>query len=122
MFFKNHLITVAARFLWVGLIAGLVYIVIKFISKLSGKNVYVHNLITFCFWLAVGLVFSRACIVLYQCKFCWFGLLSLLVGMFLVKISIEFFFTKFMRLLYNVLKKKEKRDKRNGKLQANQEV
>ena len=44
MFFKNHLISLAAKFLWVGLVLGLFYIVCDLAIKISKQNVYVSNI------------------------------------------------------------------------------
>lgn len=118
MFFKNHLIAVAGKFLWLGLILGLAYIVVRCVYKLSKDNAYVHNFVSFCFWLAFGMSFSMMCVSLYNCKFCWFGLVFMLGGMFLVKFSIDFFFTRFAKLLYNKSRIIRQKDVSDGRLQT----
>ena len=122
MFFKNHLIAVAFKFLWVGLVLGLAYIVVRCVYRLSKDNVYVHNLVSFCFWLVFGMSFSVMCISLYNCKFCWFGLVFMILGMFLVKFSIDFFFTRFARLLYNKHRIIRQKGVSNGRLQTKEKV
>lgn len=122
MFFNNHLIFVGLRFLWLGLFLGCVYVAINFIVWVSKRNVYVYNLVTFCFYLFAGLLYSRFCISLYDYRFCWFGLLLMVFGMFLVKISINFFFTKFAKLLYNKFNIRKTKGNRDGKLQTNEKV
>ena len=122
MFFKNHLIFLFAKFLWWGLVFGLIYILCNFVKKLSKRNVYVCNFVSFCFWLGFGMIYALLCLNLYNYSFCWFGLLGMFVGVGLVRISIEFFFTKFVRVIYNKVIRIRLRKIDNGKLQTNQKV
>ena len=122
MFFKNHLITLALLFLWAGLVLGLFHIFCKFVIRLFRNNVYVTNIVGFCFWLAFGFVFSRICIVYYDYSFCMFGLFSMIVGFVLTKISVDFFFTKFAKLIYNRLTKKKRGKQRYEQLCTNQKA
>lgn len=119
MFFKTHLIGVASRFLWAGLVLGLFFIICELVVKLSRKNVYVSNIVGFCFWLLFGFAFARLCIVLNHYQVCWFGLISMFFGFFLVKISLNFFFTKFARVVYNKLANSKRRKQKYEQLQAN---
>ena len=119
MFFKGHLIGIASRFLWAGLVLGLFHILCKMVIKASRRNVYVANIVGFCFWLLFGLVFSRFSIVLNNYEICWFGLFSMFFGFALVKISIDFFFTKFAKVVYNKLANSKKRKQKYEQLQAN---
>ena len=119
MFFKNHLIALFAKFLWVGLILGLFYLICSAVIKLSKRNIYVSNIIGFCYWLLFGGAYAFFCANFYFHSFCWFGLLGMFLGFGLVKISIDFFFTKFARLVYNKLAKLKKRKFKNEQLQAN---
>lgn len=121
MFFKNHLLYLALKFLWLGLVFGLVYVIVKLVYRLSKNNVYVRNFVSFCFWIAFGMSFSMLCVWAYDARFCWFGLLFMCFGMVLVKISIDFFFTKFVGLLYNKLRKLTKGGE-NGQLQTKEKV
>ena len=121
MFFRNHLFLLALKFLWLGLVLGLVYVVVKLVYRASKRNVYVCNFVSFCFWLAFGMSFAWLSVWGYSGRFCWFGLLFIVLGMILVKISIDFFFTKFAGLLYNKFKKLTKGG-RNGRLQTKKEV
>ena len=100
------------------LIFGLFNILCGLVKKWTKGNTYVHNLVSFCFWLAFGFVYYQICINYYNYQFCWFGLLGQLIGVFLVKISIDFFFTNFVRLLYNKFAKRRLRKNQNGELQA----
>lgn len=120
MFLKNHLVLLASRFLWWGLVLGMIYIICAIVIRAFKRNVYISNLISFCFWLAFGFIFIILCNSLYNYQFCWFGLLSMFLGLLLVKFSINFFFTKFVELLYNKLAKLKSRKKKNGKLQTNE--
>lgn len=120
MFFKNGLIDVSLKFFWVGLIFGLAWILCSFVIKLSRRNVFVVNLVTFSFILGFGLVFGRMCLFLYNYSFCWFGLLSMAFGVILVQISIQIFFTFLIKLLYNKFKNNFSRGKNHGKLQQSE--
>ena len=118
MFFKNHLITVAAKFLWAGLILGLFYVFCKMVVRLSKRNVYVSNIVGFCFWVLFGFTFARMSFLFNNYRVCWFGLISMVVGLILVKISIDFFFTNFARVLYNGVAKLKRGKQEYGKLQT----
>ena len=119
MFFKNHLIALSARFLWFGLVLGLFFIFCKLVVKASKRNIYVTNIVWFCFFLLFGGVFAMLCKIYYYHMFCWFGLVLMCLGLFLVKISLDFFFTKFAKLLYNGLTKLKRRKFKHEQLQTN---
>ncbi len=119
MFFKNHLISLGLKFLWAGLVLGLFYTFCGAVKKASKRNLYVINIVGFCFWLLYGFVFARMSFVLYNYRACWFGLGLMFVGLILVKISIDFFFTKFAKVLYNGLAKLKRGKRDYGKLQTN---
>ena len=113
MFFKNALFYVFLKFLYVGLILGLVWLIFSAVIKISRKNLYVYNLLTFVYVLAFGFIFAVLCQKYYDYSFCWFGLFGQILGFLLVKFSIEFFWTIILKLLYNVF---IKRKNENGKL------
>lgn len=119
MFFKNATILLFGKFLWIGIAFGLVWLFFSLVINISRKNVYVFNLLTFVFWIAFGFVYVQLCLHYYNYSFCWFGLLGQILGLALVKISIEFFFTLFAKLLYNGINKGLKR-KKDGKLRFNE--
>ena len=106
MILQNSNIFLFAKFVWCGLGVGFVAILFSLIIKATRRNVYVYNLVTFCFWIVFGLIFADLSLRNYNYSFCWFGLAGMFVGYFLVKISIEFLFTKFIKLLYNKLTNK----------------
>lgn len=120
MFFKNALIFLFLKFLWFGLIFGLIWLLCKAVIGLSKRNVYIFNLITFIYLTAFGVVYVWLCCNFYNYSFCWFGLLGMVLGAILVKISINFFFTIFAKLLYNKCTNSNLRGKKDGKLQPNQ--
>lgn len=120
MFFKNFVIPLSLKFLWVGLIFGVFFGFCDIIKKMAKRNLYVVNIVDFCFWLAFLFVFARMSFVLYDYEICWFGLASMLLGLILVKISVNFFFTKFAKLVYNGLTDLKRRKHRYGKLQTNE--
>lgn len=120
MFFKNSFIFVGLKFLWIGLLMGLVYLVFNLLTKVSKRNLYFSNIVGFCFWLAFGMLFSWCSILNYNYSFCWFGLLFMLSGFFFVKKTQQIFFTKFILLLYNsVTKRKLPKGIKNGEIQTN---
>jgi hypothetical protein len=116
MFFKNGYIFLFARFFWLGLVMGLALILVDVAVKITRKNVYVFNLVTFLFVFAFGGVFAITCLKFYNYSFCWFGLLAMVLGTFLVKISIKFTFDKVVHLVYNGFTMMRGK-KENGKLQ-----
>lgn len=123
MFFRNFYIALFLKFFWWGLVFGLLGILFLSIVKLWHKNVYASNLVSFCFILAMGVVHNRLCMLYYNYSFCWFGLLGMLLGYLLVKISVEFFFTILAKLLYNkFIRAKDKEagyaKSKHGKLRA----
>ena len=121
MFFKNETIVLASKFLWWGLIFGLVYIFCRLVFKLSRRNKYVCNAVSFVFWIFFGFVFSQLCIRFNNYSFCWYGLLSMFAGFFLDLISIDFVLTFFAKLLYSKVRKISK-GKKNGKLRTSEKV
>lgn len=122
MFFKNASIYLFLRFLWFGLVLGLILLFFKFVIRVFRKNVYIHNLLMFCYTLLFGLTYCYLCKTFYNFSFCWFGLFGMVLGLILVKISIEFFFTKIISLLYNKFTKLFSRRKNDGELRTSQKV
>ena len=121
MFQNEQMIELFIRFLWLGLVFGLISIPFKFVVKVFKRNIYILNLMSFVYWLGFGAVFDCMCIKFYNFSFCWFGLLGMLLGLLFVKISIGFFFDYFVRFIYNkVVLKKQRRA--NGKLQTNKKI
>ena len=121
MFFKGYQIELFSKFLWVGLVFGVCAIVLKTISKIFRRNVYVVNALMFMFVTAFGVVYSLMCFRLNNYSFSGIGLFSMLLGVLIIRISVEFFFDYFVRFIYNefsLLKGKRK----NGKLQTNKKV
>lgn len=122
MFFKNFLFSLFLKFLWIGLILGVFKMFCNLVCRVSRRNVYVVNLVNFCFWSVFSIIFIYFCINFYNFQFCWFGFFAMLVGIYFVKISIEFFFTNALKLLYNKIDKVKLRKKRNGKLGYDEKV
>ena len=121
MFFKGSLIIFFVKYLWVGLFFGLVSIVLKFIAKVFRKNVYIVNFLTFCFWTAFGTAYSLMCFKFNNYSFSGIGLSAMLLGVVIIKISIDFFFDYFIRFIYNEVSLL-KRNRKNGKLQTDKKV
>lgn len=113
-------IEMCLKFLWAGLIFGLIYLFCKFIVRLSRKNLYITNVVMFCYWLLFGGTFALYCMRLNNFSFTFAGLLSMVAGFILVKISIDFFFTKFCKLIYNGFVKLRKRKSTNVNLRTNE--
>ena len=121
IFFKNSLMTIFIKFFWAGLFFGLVAVVFKTISKIFKKNIVVVNLLSFVFWIAFGLIYFKMCVVLYNYSFCGFGLFGMLLGLIIIKISVDFFFDYLIRFIYNEFRNIRRKNK-NGKLQTNEKV
>ena len=123
MFFKGQEFSLFALFLWLGLVFGVVAIVFKTTAKLSKRNTYVVNLLTFVFWTGFGLTFCLMCNRFYNYSFCWFGFAGMCLGLVFIKISVQFFFDRFVRFIYNkVIIMKTKRKSRSGRLQTNKKI
>lgn len=118
-FFNNYNIYLFLKFFWWGLVLGLGLILVDVIIRLTRKNVYIYNLITFCFWIIFGGIYATLCLNFYNYSFCWFGLLGMMLGAFIVQISLKFLFTIFVKLLYNKFAKSRRR-KTDGKLRSSQ--
>lgn len=123
MFFKGQEFSLFALFLWLGLVFGIIAIVFKTTAKLFKRNTYVVNLLTFVFWTGFGLTFCLMCNRFYNYSFCWFGLAGMCLGLVFIKISVQFFFDRFVRFIYNkVIIMKTKRKSRSGRLQTNKKI
>ena len=123
MFFKGQEFSLFALFLWLGLVFGAIAIVFKTTAKLFKRNTYVVNLLTFVFWTGFGLTFCLMCNRFYNYSFCWFGLAGMCLGLVFIKISVQFFFDRFVRFIYNkVIIMKTKRKSRSGRLQTNKKI
>ncbi len=118
MFFLSNLTGVFLKFLLFGLYFGLFKILCKIIIRVSKQNIFVSNLIMFCFWLSFGLSFGLLSILYYNYTFCWFGLFGMILGLILIKISFEFFFDNLFLLLYNKFKLRSKERKDGNKRTA----
>ena len=123
MFFKGQEFSLFALFLWLGLVFGIIAIVFKTTAKLFKRNTYVVNLLTFVFWTGFGLTYCLMCNRFYNYSFCWFGLAGMCLGLVFIKISVQFFFDRFVRFIYNkVIIMKTKRKSRSGRLQTNKKI
>ena len=120
-FFRNFEILLFVKFLWVGLIFGVVSIVLKTIAKIFRKNVFVVNILSFLFWLGFGMIYSFLCFRLNYFSFSAIGLFSMLLGVLIIRISVDFFFDYFIRFIYNEFSLVRGKRK-NGKLQTNKKV
>lgn len=122
MFLKTFLFSLFLKFLWLGLVLGVFKMFCNLVCKLSHKNIFIVNIINFCFWSIFSLFFVHFCVKFYNFEFCWFGFLAMFIGIYFVKISIEFFFTNLLKLLYNKIDKKNLRKNQYGKLKCNEKV
>ena len=121
IFFRNIEIELFSKFLWVGLIFGVVSIIFKTCAKIFRKNVYVVNILSFLFWIAFGGVYSILCFYLNWFSFSLVGLLAMILGVLIIRISVDFFFDYFIRFIYNEFSSL-KRKRKNGKLQADKKI
>lgn len=121
MFFQNVNVLLFVKFLWAGLILGLVSVVLKIIAKILRKNVYVVNGLTFIFWMGFGTIYYYMCLLFNNQAVSMLGLFGMLLGILIIKISIDFFFDYFIRFIYNEFRlRKGKRG--NGKIQTSKKV
>lgn len=120
-FFKNADIILATKFLWAGLVMGVIAVVLKTVAKMFRKNAYVVNLLTFLFWIAFGGLLSILCFELNCYSYSGIGLVSMILGVLIIRISVEFFFDYFLRFIYNEFSSLKRKHK-NGKLQTNKKV
>ena len=121
IFFRNADIILATKFLWAGLVMGVVAVILKTIAKVFRKNVYLVNLFSFIFWIAFGGIFSVLCFELNCYSYSGIGLVSMVLGLLIIRISVEFFFDYFIRFIYNEFSSLKRKHK-NGKLQTNKKV
>lgn len=121
MFFQNVNVLLFVKFLWAGLILGLVSVVLKTIAKVLRKNAYVVNCLTFLFWLAFGAIYYYMCLLFNYQAVTIIGLFGMMLGIVIIKISIDFFFDYFIRFIYNELRLR-KGKKKNGKIQTSKKV
>ena len=91
------------KFFWCGLISGLGFIAMDILVKITKKNLICFNLFSFIYILIFGWWFSQICLKFNNYSFTLMGLFAMFLGIFLVKISIKFFFDYFEKLLYNKL-------------------
>ena len=122
MFQNEQIIELFFKFVWLGLVFGVLSLLFKFVVDLCKRNTYILNAMTFTFWLGFGSVFNFVCIKLYNYSFCWFGLVGMFAGLLFVRISIGFFFDYFVRLIYNKVKIVKNKRSANGKLQTNKKI
>lgn len=119
MFFKNASLLLFVKFLWLGLIFGVVSIVLKMLAKIFKKNVFVVNLLGFIYWICFGCVWIIFSMKSSMLSISLSGLCAMTLGVIIIKISIDFFFDYFIRFIYNEFRK-SKRKLQNGKLQASE--
>lgn len=121
MFFKQAQLGLFIKFLWAGLLFGVFAIGLKTIAKIFRKNVFIVNLFTFVFWILFGWVYFCLCVNFNNLSFSGVGLFGMLLGVMVIKISIDFFFDYFLRFIYNEFRNLKRR-KENGTIQANKKV
>ena len=123
MFFNNASVLLFVKFLWVGLILGLVSVVLKLIAKIFRKNIIIVNLFMFIFLIACAGCYLLLCVQFNNFSLSWVGLLGIVTGVVIIKISIDFFFDYFIRFIYNEFISR-RRDRENGKrkIQASKKV
>lgn len=121
MFLKNEILFLFVKYLWVGLVFGVIAIVLKNICKIFKKNIVIVNVLVFVFWLTFGIIYEILCINYNNFAFSGVGLAGMLAGVLIIKISIDFFFDYFIRFIYNEINLRKGRIK-NGQLQTNKKI
>ena len=123
MFFGNISILVFVKFLWAGLVLGVISIGMKIIAKIFRKNIIVVNLFMFLFVMLASCVYILMCVRFNNFSLSWVGLLGLISGIVIIKISVDFFFDYFIRFIYNeFILKRGKNGNGKRKIQANKKV
>lgn len=121
MFFNNAVVLLFVKFLWAGLFLGLVSVILKLIAKICQKNVVIVNMLSFVFWIIFGALYLLMSFTLNNYSLSFVGLFGMILGIIVIKISIDFFFDYFIRFIYNefIL---HKRKRENGKIQADKKI
>ncbi len=123
MIFGNASILLFVKFLWAGFVLGLASIVLKTIAKLFRKNIFLVNVFMFLFVSAFAGVYFFMCIHLNNYSLSWVGFFGLVLGIAIIKISIDFFFDYFIRFIYNeFISKRKGKINGKGKIQANKKI
>ena len=110
MFFQNVNVLLFVKFLWAGLVLGLVSVLLKTFAKVARKNVYVVNGLTFVFWIGFCAIYYYMCLLFNRQSVTVLGFFGMILGIVIIKISIDFFFDYFIRFIYNefILRKGKK--------------
>ena len=123
MFFGNARVLLFVKFLWAGFVLGLASIVLKMIAKVFRKNIFLVNVFMFLFVSAFAGVYLFMCINLNNYSLSWVGLLGMVLGVAIIKISIDFFFDYFIRFIYNeFISRKREKVNGKGKIQAGKKI
>ena len=123
MFFRNGIITLFIKFLWVGLVFGVIAVVLKTMAKICKKNVVVVNALTFLFWISLSFVYLWMCVTFNNYAFSGIGAFGIILGVIIIKISIDFFFDYFIRFIYNeFILQRGKNGNGKRKIQASKKV
>ena len=123
MFFGNASVLLFVKFLWLGLFCGLVATGLKTIAKIFRKNIFLVNFFMFVFVLSFFALYLLMCVQMNNYSLSWVGLLGMVLGVVIIKISVDFFFDYFVRFIYNefILRRM---DGKNGKrkVQADKKI
>ena len=123
MFFGNASVLLFIKFLWLGLIFGIISLILKTIAKIFKKNAFIVNVLMFVFMIALAGMYLFMCVHFNNYSLSWVGLFGVIIGVLIVKISIDFFFDYFIRFIYNeFISRKRKRLNGKGKIQADKTV
>jgi len=100
------------QFLLLGVLFGLGYEVCKILKFVFKNNIWVTNCANFVYFCVLGMYFCSFLLRFAAGEVHIYLIVATLVGIYLTQISVGFFFTKFYKMVYNVLTKMRERIKK----------
>lgn len=93
------------HFFCYGICCGGAYEICKIFKLVFKNNIWITNAIKFVYYLLCGMIFCAFVIKICDGEIYAYTIFASILGLVLEQISIGFFFTKFYKLLYNMLTK-----------------
>lgn len=93
------------KFLFLGIIFGLIYEICKLTKRITKNNIFIVNTVKFVYFSVLGIFFCSFVLRLCSGQVLFYTIFAVIVGIILEQISIGFFFTKFYDMVYNVFAK-----------------
>lgn len=92
-------------FLILGLVCGICFEICKLTKLISKNNLFIVNVVNFIYFCIVGACFCSFLIKKCNGDLKLYIIFAFVLGMVLEQISVGFFFTKFYKMVYNVIVK-----------------